>query len=58
VSAPSLIVIFELEAAPRVLFDCVNDAEWARLEEWFGAHPELLDPAIRALELRAEFRAA
>jgi hypothetical protein len=57
-SAPALVIVLGLEAAPRVLFDCINDGEWERLEEWFAAHPELLDPAVRALELRAELEAA
>jgi hypothetical protein len=57
-SAPALVIVLELEAAPRVLFDCINDAEWERLQEWFTAHPELLDPAVRALELCDELEAA
>jgi hypothetical protein len=53
----ALVIVLELEAAPRVLFDCIN-SEWERLEEWFATHPELLDPAFRALEFRAELEAA
>jgi hypothetical protein len=54
-SAPALVIRLELEAAPRLIFDCVSESEEKRLEDWFAAHPDLLDPALRALELRDEF---
>jgi hypothetical protein len=47
-SAPSLIIVLELEAAPRLLFDVASESEEKRLTDWIEAHPALLDLAARA----------
>jgi hypothetical protein len=51
---PSLVIVLALEAAPRLFFDCMNEGEERRLREWLLAHEELLELAVRALELRDE----
>jgi hypothetical protein len=51
---PSLAIVLELEAAPRLIFDCLSESEEKRLKDWLWAHSELLALAVRALELRDE----
>jgi hypothetical protein len=59
VSAPSLVILLELEAAPRLLCNYVNESEERRLANWLAeAHAELLGLVVRALELRDELEAA
>ncbi len=46
---PAVHVVLALEEAPRVIFDCLDDAEEARLDDWLCAHPSLLELLARAL---------
>jgi hypothetical protein len=57
-SAPSLVILLELEAAPQLLCNYVDEGEERRLRQWLDAHPDLLELAVRALELRDELEAA
>lgn len=57
-NAPALIIRLELEAAPRVLPDCLNGWEEARLDDWIRSKPELAELVERALELAEEAKAA
>jgi hypothetical protein len=47
VSAPALIVRFELEREPEIVVDALDDAELARLFDWIDAHPSLLQAIAR-----------
>jgi hypothetical protein len=57
-SAPAAVIRLELEAAPRVLIDCMNEREEIRLADWITSHPRLLDLVAAALELQNEAEAA
>lgn len=48
---PSLSIVLELEAPPRVYLDCANGAEEERLRDWINASEALCDLVIDALEL-------
>jgi hypothetical protein len=41
-SAPAVVLRFELERAPEILIDAKNDAELVRLCDWVDSHPEFL----------------
>ena len=47
-----------LEGAPQVRCDYQNDGDEARMLEWLGSKPALLELINRALELAEEARAA
>jgi len=53
-AAPAVVVVFELEAAPRVIAAWSTDADDARMTEWLDAHPEYADLLHRAVELSGE----
>jgi hypothetical protein len=57
-SAPSIVIVLELEAAPLLLCNCVDESEERRLEDWLDAHPALLELAAKALELGGELETA
>jgi hypothetical protein len=57
-SAPAVVVRFELEAAPRLYADATTEAEMARLLDWINAHPDHVDLIDRARELVAHEKAA
>jgi hypothetical protein len=57
-SAPAVDIRLELEAAPKVMVDCLNDAGHDRLIDWIDNQPELLDLLARACELRYGAEAA
>jgi hypothetical protein len=58
VSAPAVVVRFELEAAPRLWVDALTDSEERRLWEWIASRDDLLALVARALELAEEAKAA
>lgn len=51
------MIVLEVENRPRVVFDCLSEAEECRLGDWLRAkgYTELID---RALELATEEPAA
>jgi len=55
---PAVVIELRLEAAPRVLLCCMNDAEQLRVEDWIASHDALAELVQRALELAEEARAA
>ena len=57
-SHPGVVIELRLEAAPRLLLCCMNDAEEARVWDWIHSHDALADLVQRALELAEEARAA
>jgi hypothetical protein len=57
-SAPSVLILFQLETAIRVAWDCLNEGEEQRLRDWIESHPEYGPIVARALELAAEKQAA
>jgi hypothetical protein len=57
-SAPAAVIRFELEAAPRVYADCLNESEFRRLLDWIDTHPELRAVLEYVGELQEEARAA
>lgn len=55
-SAPALVIIFELERTPRVVCDALNDSEALRLRDWLRADErrrELLETLFELLEAAA-----
>lgn len=57
-SAPGIIIRLELEAAPLVIADFLNDGEMARMNDWLDHHPAQAELIARALELAEAERAA
>jgi hypothetical protein len=58
-SAPSVSIRLEVEAAPRVFVDALNEAEEQRLTDWLTeARPDYGELVARAFELAAKARAA
>jgi hypothetical protein len=57
-SAPSLHIVLELEAAPRVYCDWLRESDELRMADWLDAHPDHRELIDRALEIAAEERAA
>jgi hypothetical protein len=57
-NAPAVIIRLELEATPRVTFDCLSEGESQRLVEHLDAHPELLALLARTQEIIASEKAA
>jgi hypothetical protein len=53
-SVPSLHVVIELEASPRIYLDALNEAEAERLADWLTASPE----ARELLQLAERWREA
>jgi hypothetical protein len=56
--APAILIEVPLEAAPRVLLNCMNSSEEDRLTDWIRAHDGLAELVARAIELAEEARAA
>jgi len=50
-SEPSVVVVFELEAAPYVYACWGTDEDDARLTAWFDSHPDYGELVHRAVEL-------
>ena len=57
-TAPAVVIRLELEAAPCVIIDAVNDAELARLADWIHARPGIAELVTFAIELEGEAKAA
>ena len=57
-TAPAVVIRFELEAAPKVYKDCDDKGEQRRLEDWLNAHPEYWELLLRARDLAEEAKAA
>ena len=54
-TGPSILIRLELECAPAVLVDVMDDAEEKRLAFWLtDAHPEYGELAQRAIDLEQE----
>jgi hypothetical protein len=56
VSAPGLVIVLELERAPRLVVDCANEPEKVRLDFWLQSDEkrrELLETLFELLEERA-----
>jgi hypothetical protein len=45
------MIVLALQCRPRVVVDARNEAEYRRLCDWLGAHPELLTLLEAAYEL-------
>jgi hypothetical protein len=58
VTAPSVHIVLELEAAPRVYCDYLHDGEDARMVDWLAGHDEYRELIDRALEVAERERAA
>jgi hypothetical protein len=56
--APAILIRIELEAAPRLQVDALNQQEHDRIVDWLRAHPRYLRLVQEALALEAEERAA
>jgi hypothetical protein len=56
--SPAVTVILEFERRPRVIWDCVNDAETSRLADWIAAHRDYAALVEAAYELATQERAA
>ena len=54
--APSVTVVFELEAKPKVIVDATTDGDLARLRSWLDHNPALFELVVAAE--RFERRAA
>lgn len=52
-SPPAVLILFLLETAIRVAWDCLNEGEEQRLRDWIEAHPDY-GPIARALEMAKE----
>ena len=57
-SAPSVRIVFELEAAPRVEADWLTDADDARMTHWLDQHDDYSRLIADAVELAERERAA
>ncbi len=57
-SAPAVLIVLELEAAPRVVVDALDEGDELRLAAWLEACPDYSELVARALELEHERRAA
>ena len=53
-SAPSVVVVFELESAPYVYACWSSDADDGRLTAWFDSRPDYAALLHRAVELSGE----
>jgi hypothetical protein len=58
VSPPAVILRFELEAAPIVFADYLDDSEADRMDDWLDEHPEYRRLIREAVQLAEEARAA
>jgi hypothetical protein len=56
--APSVTVVLELERAPVVLMDALNEGEAERLTDWIRTHDEYVDLVQQAIDLSRWQRAA
>jgi len=57
-SSPAILIRLELEAAPRLLVDALDDREHTRLLDWLQTHPRYAALVSEAIVLEAEERAA
>lgn len=48
---PAVVVVFELEAAPKVIPAWSTDTDDERMTVWLDAHPEYAELLHRAVEL-------
>jgi hypothetical protein len=55
---PAIVIRLELEAAPRVLAGCLDEAEEARLADWLSEHPAYVRLVEDAAALAKARRAA
>lgn len=53
-SAPAVLVVFELESAPRVIASWNTDEDDERMTLWFDARPDYAELLHRAVELSGE----
>ena len=51
---PAIVIRLELEAAPRLQVDALDERESKRLLDWLDAHPRYLRLIQEAIELEAE----
>ena len=56
-SAPSIVIVLELEAAPKVRLDVMSESEAQRLNDWIALHPELCALLRRASALEETSKA-
>ena len=58
-SAPRIVIEVDFEASrPRVVLDYLNEGDGDRMRDWLGAHPEMFDLVVQAIELSRQERAA
>jgi hypothetical protein len=55
---PAIVIRLELESAPRVFADCLDDGEEARLADWLAEHPAYVRLVEDAAALAKTRRAA
>ena len=53
-SAPAILIRLELEAAPRLQVDALNEREHDRIVDWLEAHPSYLRLVQKAIELERQ----
>jgi hypothetical protein len=50
-ATPAVVVVFELEATPKVIAAWSTDSDDARITAWLDSHPEYAELLHRAVEL-------
>ena len=55
---PAVVITLGLEQRPYIVWDCVDSAEQARLEDWVGSHDDYLRLVAMAYDLAEQQRAA
>lgn len=58
VSAPAVVIRLELERAPVLYFDCLNEGEEKRLHDWITARWKYAELVQQAAALILEAKAA
>jgi hypothetical protein len=58
VTPPAIVIRLELEAAPRLQVDALDERESKRLIDWLDAHPRYLRLIQEAIKLETQERAA
>jgi hypothetical protein len=55
---PAVLIVLEIEAAPRVWISAASDTEELRVRDWLKSQSELADLVETAIDLAEEARAA
>lgn len=57
-TVPRLVIVLELEAAPRLYVECEREGDERRLRAWIASSADIRELAVRATEIARERRAA